>query len=330
MATIKDIAQKAGVSISTVSRVLNYDTTLSVTDETRKKIFEVAEELSYRKKSLKKSEESSRIAIVHWYTEKEELEDLYYLSIRHGIENRCKQLGIGVDKYFYNELDVLSLENLEGIIAVGKFSESQVEYLKSLVEHIVFVDSNPDDDKFDAVVSDFERATQKIIDFLIEKGHQKIGMIGGKEIYKDQSAEIIDLRERTFRKLLTEKSLLNEQFVYIGRFSVQDGYQLMKQAIEDHGEQLPTAFFAANDTLAIGAIRALLEEGIEIPSRVNIIGMNDISVSKYIYPSLTTIKVHTEVMGETSVDCLVERMNGRIIPKKVFIGTELVKRNSSF
>src|SRR3954462_8566690 len=88
MATIKDIAQIAGVSIATVSRVLNYDTTLSVSDETKKRIFEVAEELSYKKKQARK-QESGKIALLQWYTEKEELEDLYYMSIRLGVENRC-------------------------------------------------------------------------------------------------------------------------------------------------------------------------------------------------------------------------------------------------
>ena len=81
MATIKDIAEKAGVSSATVSRVLNYDASLSVADETKKRIFEAAEELSYRKRSSKRYVDQ-KIAIIHWYTEKEELNDLYYLSIR--------------------------------------------------------------------------------------------------------------------------------------------------------------------------------------------------------------------------------------------------------
>lgn len=88
MATIKDIAKKAWVSQAMVSRVLNYDASLSVTDATKKRIFEAAEDLSYRKKTTMKYA-NQRIVIVHWYTtEKEELNDLYYLSIRVGIEER--------------------------------------------------------------------------------------------------------------------------------------------------------------------------------------------------------------------------------------------------
>ena len=83
MATIKDIAERAGVSSATVSRVLNFDASLSVADETKKRIFEAAEELDYRKRTSKKYAHQ-KIAVIHWYTEKEELNDLYYLSIRLG------------------------------------------------------------------------------------------------------------------------------------------------------------------------------------------------------------------------------------------------------
>lgn len=89
-------------------------------------------------------------------------------------------------------------------------------------------------------------------------------------------------------------------------------------------------FFAGNDQIAIGCLQALNEENIHVPEEVNIIGLNDISVSKYVYPSLSTVKVHTELMGETAVDLLVERIEGRTIPKKVFIATNLIIRDSSF
>lgn len=331
MSTIKDIAKKAGVSTATVSRVLNYDPTLSVTDETRKRIFEVAEQLSYKKKSVKKINQTAKIAIVSWYTEKEELEDLYYLSISLGIQNRCQQQSIGVVKYFYSNLSELENSNdIQGIIAVGKFSPEQAKQLSKLTSAIVFVDSSPDDEQFDSVIVDFERATKKVIDYLVDKGHQKIGYIGGREVYRDNALDIVDLREKTFRSYMKELNLYHESFVYIGRFTVNDGYQLMKKAISEHGKQLPTAFFAGNDQIAIGCLKALVEEGIPVPERINIIGLNDISVSKYVHPPLTTLKVHTEFMGETAVDLLLERINGRKITKKVIIPTELVKRESSF
>src|SRR4051794_37239528 len=115
MATIKDIAQIAGVSIATVSRVLNYDTTLSVSDETKKRIFEVAEDLSYKKKSARKPD-SGKVALLQWYTEKEELEDLYYMSIRLGVENRCRHHGIQLEQYFQDNYEDLKDNEIQGLI----------------------------------------------------------------------------------------------------------------------------------------------------------------------------------------------------------------------
>nr|WP_309098608.1 LacI family DNA-binding transcriptional regulator [Fredinandcohnia onubensis] len=326
MATIKDIAEKAGVSIATVSRVLNYDSSLSVSDETKKRIFEIAEALSYKKRPSKKSS-SARIGILLWYTEKEELNDLYYMSIRLGIEQRCEQHGIQVAN-FYNSIDSMKQEEFQGIIAVGKFSANQVDALSNMAEHIVFVDSNPDEDVYDSVVVDFEKATRTLLKHFIEKGHTNIGYLGGREEFKDHSAKIEEIREKTFKSYLSEANLLDESNLYIGSFTVEDGYKLMKQAIVEKGDELPTAFFAANDLIAIGVLRALNEEKLAVPDRVSLIGVNDISVSKYVFPPLSTVKVHTEVMGETAVDIILERIAGRQIAKKVYIATKLVIRET--
>ncbi len=328
LATIKDIAERAGVSSATVSRVLNYDASLSVTDATKRKIFEAAEELSYQKRSSRKSNHR-KIAIVHWYTEKEELNDLYYLSIRLGIEKRTKELGMDVDVYFTNNTRNMKENNIEGIIAVGKFSDKQIKELTGITPHIVFVDHSPNDDKYDAIVIDFEKATKTIINYFISTNHKEIGFIGGKEKLKGELEPLEDLREKTFHSYMREKSLYDQRFVSIGSsLSVESGYNLMKEAIENLGDHLPTAFVISSDVMAIGSIRALHEAGISIPDRVSLIGINDMSVSKHVYPPLSTVRVYTEVMGETAVDTLLERLEGRKIAKKVFISTKLVIRKS--
>lgn len=328
MATIKDIAEKAGVSSATVSRVLNYDASLSVADETKKRVFEAAEELSYRKRSSNKKYVDQKIAIVHWYTEKEELNDLYYLSIRFGIEQRCKEIGMSPEVYFFDNIKEIKASEVEGIIAVGKFSDKQVKALTTINPMVVFVDYSPDEEKYDAIVIDFEKATKKVIDFFLSTNHSEIGFIGGNELLKDQTNPIEDLREKTFRSYMGKHEIYNERFVYVGPFSVEDGYQLMKRAIEDLGDDLPSAFFISSDVMAIGSLRALHEANIPMPERVSIIGINDISVSKYMYPSLSTIRVHTEVMGEMAVDSLLERLEGRKIAKKVVVATKLIVRDS--
>lgn len=329
MATIKDIAEKAGVSISTVSRVLNYDPTLSTSNETKKKIFEIAAELSYDK-HINKKKNNNKIAVIKWYTEEEELNDLYYLSIRLGIEKKCKELSYSVAAYTQDNVEEIKTENVQNIIAVGKFSKSEIEKFTSEECNVIFVDYSPNENVYDSVVTNFELATKNVVDYYIEKGHTNIGYIGGTESFKDKSDYVADVRNLTFKSYLKNLKLYNEKNIFEGKFSVDDGYSLMKKAIVDLKEELPTAFFIANDTMAIGALRALIEQGIKVPDRVNIIGVNDVSVAQYLNPPLSSVKVFTENMGETAVELLVERINGRTIAKKVSLSTELIVRNSSF
>ncbi|QPA32931.1 LacI family DNA-binding transcriptional regulator [Thermaerobacillus caldiproteolyticus] len=332
MATLKEIAEKAGVSVATVSRVLNYDTTLSVSDETRKRIFEVAQELNYktlRERNQQTAKDRLRFGLVHWYSELQELGDPYYMAIRLGVEKECFHRQIELVKLFKQNDSYHSewLTALDGIIAIGKFGPKDIEVFTSSTKHIVFVDFSPDEEQFDSVVVDFRQSVLEVLDYLIELGHEKIGYIGGRE-YVDGESLIKDEREATFYEYLYLKGMYDPQHVFTGHFTAEDGYRLMKQAIS-HGA-LPTAFFIASDSMAIGALRALHEAKIRIPDDVSIVGFNDIPTSKFMQPSLTTVKVYTEFMGETAVELLVERLTTkRHISKKVVVPTKLIIRESS-
>ncbi|MBG4115779.1 MAG: LacI family DNA-binding transcriptional regulator, partial [Enterococcus faecalis] len=134
--TIKDIAEQVGVSSATVSRVLNYDETLSVSDETKKKIFETAETLNYKKRARKKQAGKKKIRFVQWFSDPEELDDIYYLSIRLGVEKRAEELGFLLVK---ESLTNLSQKRFDGTIALGKFDEKQVAALAALGAPLLFV-----------------------------------------------------------------------------------------------------------------------------------------------------------------------------------------------
>jgi LacI family transcriptional regulator len=329
MATIKDIAKEAGVSIATVSRVLNYDDTLSVAESTKQRIFQTAEALNYTKHA-KRKQAVQAITIVYWYTEQEELEDLYYLSIRLGIEKRCDELGIRVRRLLLEEF--LEQENAESqpVIAVGKFSPAQAERLQHVSTQLVFVDSSPDGETFDSVIADFQRVTEKVLSYLWELGHTRIGYLGGRESYLSETTTIADAREETFRRLMGEKNDDASPWMRTGRFTVQDGYELTKNELAAEAEETrPTALFVANDTMAVGCLRALHEAQIKVPDDMSVASVNDVSVAKFVYPPLTSVKVYTEVMGETAVDLLLERLDGRrTVPKTVLVATELKKRES--
>jgi LacI family transcriptional regulator len=332
MATIKDIASIAGVSIATVSRVLNFDQTLSISVDKRQRILEIAEELNYQtpRNRNKKQQKNFRIGLIHWYTINEEVDDPYYLSIRVGIEKKAFDKKVEIVKTYKenNRYDLSVLKDVDGIIAIGKFSQDDIQSFEDITDNLVFVDSSPDLLKYDSVVIDFTDAMKNVIDYLIEdKKYTSIGYIGGREHIGKNMTQIGERREQFFKDYLIDKNRLDEKNVLIGHFTSSSGYELMKQAIND--DHLPEVFFLASDSMAIGALRACHESGIRVPDDIAIIGFNDIPTAQFAIPALSTVKVFTEFMGECSVELAIERAEGRELSKKVVVPTKLMVRNSA-
>lgn len=329
MATITEVAQEAGYSIATVSRVLNNDPKLSVGDETREKIFEAADKLNYRKKLVQP--QVKNIAFLYWLTDKEELEDVYFKQMRLEIETLAKKNNIELTTYKISEGIKKIPTNIEGFIAIGGFSSKELTYLRKLTACGVFLDTTPDPDHYDSVRPDLIRITERAVDFFMEKGHTEIGFIGGNYHNPDTDEDEMDIRERKFRRYLESKNLLNEEYIFSKRrFSVESGYELMNQAIDKLGDDLPTAFFIAADPIAVGCLQALNEKGISIPERVSIISMNNISVTKYLSPPLTTYAINTYEMCKSAIELLLERIiEKRLIVKTVIIGSSLIIRKST-
>lgn len=333
MATLKDIAEIAQVSVTTVSRVLNYDKTLSVSDATRENVFKAAEELNYKKMKSKsyiqeKNKEELLIGIIEWYSMSEELSDPYYLSIRSGIERACFERKIQIKTIFKEDgtIQTDQLTDVDSIIAIGKYSQKEVKLFSSFTQNIVFVDSSPNDHLYDSIVIDFNDAMNNVIDYLMGKGHEEIAFIGGKEYVGDEREELIDPRESAFIDILSKKNLLNKELIVNGPFNVESGYNLAKEIIEK-GDF--SAIFVASDSMAVGALRALTELEYRIPEDISIVGFNDIPTAEYLTPPLTTVKVYTEYMGRTAVEKILSKINfDRIIPQKTVIPTELIERES--
>lgn len=321
MATLKDIAKLANVSITTASRILNQDMNLVVSDVTRQRVLKVADDLSYKNPKQRTNNHKYTFAMIHWYTRTQELEDTYYLSIRLGVEKAAYDQGINLIKVFYDDLSN-SLIPCDGAIAIGKFDEKEVTTFKSHYKNIVFVDSSPNEAQFDSVVIDFEHAYSNAINYLEQLGFTDIGYIGGREYTHTLKQPIGERRELYFRDYFKKQDK-----IYIGEFSINSGYTLMRQAITSGS--LAQAYLIASDAMAIGALRALYEANINVPNDVSIMGFNDIPQSAYTIPPLSTIKVYKEHMGSTAVKLLLERMAGRTISQKVIIQTELVIRKST-
>ncbi|MFC6315453.1 LacI family DNA-binding transcriptional regulator [Lapidilactobacillus achengensis] len=329
MATIKDIAVRAHVSPATVSRVLNYDQDLAVTDETKKRVFAAAEALNYAKKKRRVEKAPPKIALLTWYNEQEELNDIYYLSIRLGAEEKIQAAGYAVQQ-FTREQSLPNAKDFAGMIAIGKFSPKQITAIQATGLTTIFVDFNTLNFGFDSVTPNLHYPVKKIIEHFLALDIKDIGMIAGEELTSDHQLKLTDQRLNTFRNIMRDHKLLRPDFVLTGPFSVESGHKLMQKAITELGPQLPHAFFAANDALAIGALHALQEAQISVPERVSIIGFNDTTIARYFSPQVSSVQVDTKLMGQKSVELLLDRLEtDRETPINLNVGTKLILRASS-
>ncbi|MFB9769226.1 LacI family DNA-binding transcriptional regulator [Lactiplantibacillus modestisalitolerans] len=323
MTTLNDIAKVAHVSVATVSRVLSYDKSMSVSNETRSKIFELAETLNYTKYKTKNERVNGTIGLVTWYSREEELSDLYYLSIRLGIENYLQQNGFLIQYISPQKIDVKS-KHLTGVIAIGKFSHQEMQHLSDMYQQIVFIGCNSLKVHRSCVMTDVECDFQALLqDALSKFDASRIFLLTGKESTNDQTEIIQDERV-----LLFEKYLKGTTNVYQQHFTANSGYQLMTDILDAH-DALPQVIFAGNDAMAIGIIKKLLEANIKVPEQVKVIGFDNISIAQYAAVPLTTIDVKTTQMGEMGAKLLLENLKAtQPLIQRITVGTELVSRQS--
>ncbi|WP_424768821.1 LacI family DNA-binding transcriptional regulator [Paenibacillus sp. sgz302251] len=339
MATIKDIALEAGVSAATVSRVLNNDATLAVSEETRVRIFSIAEQLQYkpaRLRRLKKEEELSRqqIGLLMWLTLEDEYSDPYFSSIRRGVELRCEELGISISKVLRgnSRAELQPFHELDGLIVVGSIDDCDVGALYERSNRIVFVNHSNELDEFDTVKLHFEQATHAVIAHLRQLGHDRIGYIGGNDYIHRLNRQEEDIagsepRRFYFEKELGRLGIYEERFVMQADWSSNGGYESMKRLLQL--DTRPTACFIGSDPMAVGALRALHEHGVKVPQEMAIVGFDDIEISAFLTPPLTTVRAHTEHMGRAAVQLLLERIEGREAAVHMTLNTTLVVRESS-
>lgn len=334
MTTLKEVAELAKVSRTTVSRILNQDPTFSVKEETRRKVLEAANKLNYKTKNSRKNSDSKKkkFGIVQWISSYEEEQDPYYLSLRQSVENYCIQNKISVDRYFMENIsEVYENDELDGLICIGKFSLSMVTELASHTSNIIFVDSNPDGTRYSSIVNDLETGTHLIVDYLKEMGHRHIGFIGGQE-YLGLNHDIYhDTREKTFKEIIKKDKdiLTHPKDIYIGDFNHHTGYQSIMKAYEVGG--MPTAFICASDDISLGALSALGELESKLSEKISIISYNNIKSAQYMNPPLTTLSLNTRYMGELAGNMLNLMINSETdTPVKVVCATHLVKRESVY
>ena len=337
MATIKEIADYVGVSSGTVSRVLNHDSTISVSDETKMKIFDAAEELQYKTIKQRKSESKEkvtklRVGIIEMYNHQQQLQDPYYLFLRSVVDRECFDKGIEVVNIYKGDdgYKFIGDEELNGIISIGKFTKGEVNMMSKISDNIVFLDSSPNDHKFDSVKINYKLAINEALDYLVNLGHEEIGYIGSLKTLDDFKENNIDVRFKIYKEYMENKNIYDEENVLnTDEMTAMSGYESVKVFIKT-SKKMPTAFFVSTDTIATGVLKALDENHIKVPQDISIIGFNDLIASQHTIPPLTTVRVHIENLASAAVDLIIERITkGRKYCKKVVIPSELIIRKSS-
>lgn len=332
MVTIKEIASAVGVSSATVSRVLNFDATLSITAKKRQKIIETAEALNYatpRARNRASQQGLSRVALVHFLRPDQELVDPYYVGLRLGIERRCAALKIETLKVYHtNDMpDAALLQSVSGVIAIGRLDDDEIAWLRRYSHNLVFADFAPNDDEVDSVDSDLVAATRKLLQALTGMGYQRIGFVGWDDVYNGVKRALPEKRARAYMQWMSEHGLFDERICLRDNNTEESGYRLTLQILSERNP--PDAIITCNDNMAVGAYRAIAELGLSIPGDIAVASFNDISVAQFLNPPLSTVRLPSEEIGETAVELLLERASGRELAKHITLASQLKWRAST-
>lgn len=326
MATIKEIAEIVGVSSAAVSRVLNYDEGISVSEETREVIFATAEKIGYKKKVIYPKIEN--VALLYFTDNEDELEDVFYRGVREEVIKQAKKMNIRLQ--IYDRRDGMSVipRDLNAFIAVGWLTRKEINQLYKICPRGVFIGTSPDEKLFDAVRPNMDSFVTQMVDYFVEKGHKKIGFIGGSDRNIDTGKPSMDIREWSFRQSVAYYHCLEEEYILISeKFTVDEGYRMGKELLKK--SSLPTALCIASDTLAVGVLQALNEKGIQVPEQMALFSINDVNIAKYLSPPLTTIHIDIPCICETALDLLRNRvLYGGKVTKLIFVNGIPIFRKS--
>ena len=328
--TIKDIAKKADVSVSTVSRVLNDKP--DVNEKTKKKVEKIINELNYNPNSIARglaSDKTNTIGLII-----PSIDNPFFPAIAKGVEIMARKLGFSVilcntddnPKYEEEIINLMQSKRVDGII--GSFCHQDINKLNNLLKSnlpVVQIDRKIEGFNRPAVTIDNVLSGYIATKHLIELGHEKIAHITG-------SIEISNTQDRVkgFKKAINESGIpFNEEWVLYGNPHEENaGYKEMENLLNQ--EERPTAFFIGSDFLAIRAYSAVMDQAMNIPEDISIVGHDDIDITNIIRPSLTTIKQPKFKLGQKAVGILFNLINNNENYKKeISLKPELIVRNST-
>lgn len=342
MASMREVAQQAGVSVGIVSRVFNQDPTLKITMATRQRVLGAAQSLGYRHRPRGQQKAASNgkakpmyIAVITSYERRHEVSDPYFLALRNGLDEGAQALRIHLDYLFTLHSPNKQWEALvryDAVILIGTFADKLLNTISTYNKHLVVIDDNRELPDYDVVCNDFAFQTRHLLDHLYQLGHRKIAFIGVQNPLYDANGAvsewITDVRQQAYDDWMHQKGLEQPEYCQIlATWEIQ--------AVITSGQRLmtlptpPTAIITSSDPIAIILYNMLHENGWQIPEQVSVVSFDDIEYSRFLIPSLTTIHPATTTMGKMALRLLLEQINDKRTPGiTVEVTSQLIERQS--
>ncbi|HPE69759.1 MAG TPA: LacI family DNA-binding transcriptional regulator [Thermotogota bacterium] len=327
MATIKDVAKRAGVSMSTASYALNGSE--KVLEKTRKKVLKAAKELNYTPNYLARGLKKNRNDLIAFAVD--EVFGPFYDYLLKGIQDSASIAGYNLVIFLENGGgkthvgNFLKEHRVDGVILMSaRIPESEIRDIHGLNIPMVLLNRKLEGEDISTVVIDNRKGAMLAVQHLFGLGHRKIGFIRGPD-------DSYDARERHagFLDALQHFGLAPDATSMLqGDFTELSGYEAMKKSLERPGEK-PTAFFSSNDEMLLGALGALREKGVRVPCDMSLVGFDDIKELKYIHPAITSIRRPMYELGSHTAHMLLNMIKRNVGTGHVQLDVRLVVRSST-
>ncbi|MFW5981126.1 MAG: LacI family DNA-binding transcriptional regulator [bacterium] len=332
--TIKDVAREAGVSPSTVSRVLSDSERIS--SKTKKKVRRIMRELGYHQNFIARSlvtQKTNSIALVMARPTQEAFDNPFFSMVIQGISKIAQKKHYSLvlsstSNYLEEQEETLKLirnHKVDGIILMAsRDNDKLIKELKEMNFPFVLIGRSPEYKDIPIVNNDNIKAAFNMTKYLIKHKYEKILAISGPEEYIVSQDRI-----KGFQKALAGKNNIKKSEIILTRdFTYQEGYRIVKGLFENE-KKLYQAIFAFDDLLALGALRAVQEFQLKVPEEIAIVGFNDDPIASYLKPSLSTVKVPIIKMGEKAAEMLIMIINkDDYNGEEIILETELILRES--
>ncbi len=327
MATIKEVAQLAGVSVATVSRVINMPETVS---EKKLKAVECAiQQLNYTPNALGRNlrqQHTKRILVVL-----NNISNQFYSGVLKGIEERAKQDNYstlicttrGNRDLILSHIEMLSSKVADGVIFLSPELASD-EILKVSANYPIVCTCEPvKSEEITCVTIDNVKAGYDATQFLLNKGHRDIVLAGGDNDISYSS----ELREIGFKKAMRENKIeITEDNIINDGYGFNSGVRTARKILKRN--KLPQAVFAISDASAIGIIKTLHENGVRVPEDISVMGFDNTSISEMYVPSVATVSQPRYEMGSMAMDLLINMIDGNATKKMNVVEHKIIERQS--